>query len=137
MQNQLLVGSNLDTVTGVSIILFPFKNSPLPNESEEAIKPIKEKFITGEICVSGETVTDGYDYMPGATRDARFTFNGKEYHRMGDLGYWDKDKNLRFMGRKAECVLTESGLKLKGVNLFLMKLKALEDVHSSELAMTK
>lgn len=103
-------GSNLGkAVTGVSILLFPIKNSPLPNESEEAIKPIKEKFITGEICVSGETVTDGYDYMPGATRDARFTFNGKEYHRMGDLGYWDKDKNLRFMGRKAECVLTESG----------------------------
>jgi acyl-CoA synthetase (AMP-forming)/AMP-acid ligase II len=103
-------GSNLGkAVTGVSILLFPIKNSPLPNESEEPIKPIKEKFITGEICVSGETVTDGYDYMPGATRDARFTFKGKEYHRMGDLGYWDKDKNLRFMGRKAECVLTESG----------------------------
>ena len=59
--------------------------------------------------MSGDTVTDGYDNMPGATRDARFTFNGKEYHRMGDLGQWDKDKNLRFMGRKAECVLTKSG----------------------------
>ncbi|HAD20743.1 MAG TPA: peptide synthase [Opitutae bacterium] len=103
-------GSNLGkAVQGISILLFPIRNSPLPNESDETIKPLKEKFITGEICVSGETVTDGYDHMPGATRDARFTFNGKEYHRMGDLGYWDKDKNLRFMGRKAECVLTESG----------------------------
>ena len=103
-------GSNLGKpVQGVSILLFPIRNSPLPDDSDEKIKPIKEKFITGEICVSGDTVTDGYDNMPGATRDARFTFNGKEYHRMGDLGHWDKDKNLRFMGRKAECVLTESG----------------------------
>ena len=33
----------------------------------------------------------------------------KIYHRMGDLGYWDENHNLRFLGRKAECIKTESG----------------------------
>ena len=46
--------------------------------------------------------------MPGATRDARFVYNSKEY-RMGDLGYWDKNGNPRFMGRKAECIQSANG----------------------------
>ena len=28
---------------------------------------------------------------------------------MGDLGYWDDEGNLRFLGRKAECVQTKFG----------------------------
>ena len=28
---------------------------------------------------------------------------------MGDLGYWDEKGNLRFMGRKAECIQTSNG----------------------------
>jgi acyl-CoA synthetase (AMP-forming)/AMP-acid ligase II len=96
-------------VKGVSIQLIPVRNSPIPNENEDTIIPINNKLETGEICVSGDTVTDGYDQMPGATRDARFTFNSNVYHRMGDLGYWDEDHNLRFLGRKAECIQTESG----------------------------
>ena len=28
---------------------------------------------------------------------------------MGDLGYWDKNGNLGFMGRKAECIKTKNG----------------------------
>jgi acyl-CoA synthetase (AMP-forming)/AMP-acid ligase II len=96
-------------VKGVSIQLIPVRNSPIPNENEDTIIPINNQLETGEICVSGDTVTDGYDQMPGATRDARFTFNSNVYHRMGDLGYWDEDHNLRFLGRKAECIQTESG----------------------------
>ena len=96
-------------VRDVSIQLIPVRNSPIPNESEDTIIPIIKKLETGEICVSGDTVTDGYDQMPGATRDARFTFNSKVYHRMGDLGYWDENHNLRFLGRKAECIQTKSG----------------------------
>ena len=103
-------GSNLGkAIHGISVLIMPVSNSPLPNESEADILPIKEKLITGEICVAGNVVTDGYDQMPGATRDARFKYNSKEYHRMGDLGYWDKNGNLRFMGRKAECIQTANG----------------------------
>ena len=103
-------GSNLGIgIKGISILIMPIRNSPLPNENEDFIVPIKEKLLTGEICVAGNVVTDGYDQMPGATRDARFVYNSKEYHRMGDLGYWDENGNLRFMGRKAECIQTANG----------------------------
>ena len=96
-------------VNNVSIQLMPVKNSPIPNQDEDEIIPVSNKFETGEICVSGICVTDGYDQMPGATRDARFRFNSRTYHRMGDLGYWDDEGNLRFLGRKAECVQTKFG----------------------------
>lgn len=96
-------------INDISIQLMPVKKSPIPNQDEDEIIPVTKKFETGEICVSGICVTDGYDQMPGATRDARFKFNSKTYHRMGDLGYWDDEGNLRFLGRKAECVQTKFG----------------------------
>ena len=103
-------GSNLGRpIKNISILIMPIRNSPLPNEKEEVINPIKMEFELGEICVAGNTVTDGYDRMPGATRDARFIYKSKDYHRMGDLGYWDREGNLRFMGRKVECFQTEVG----------------------------
>ena len=63
----------------------------------------------GEICVSGDIVTDGYYRKPGASFDARFEFQGKIFHRMGDLGYFDDNHCLRFLGRKAECLITDQG----------------------------
>ena len=54
-------------------------------------------------------VTAGYDRMPGATCDARFKIGNLVYHRMGDLGYFDGAKNLRFLGRKVECVQSQAG----------------------------
>ena len=65
--------------------------------------------MVGEICVSGPMVTAGYDRLYGATCDARFKIGNHENHRMGDLGYLDKDGNLRFLGRKAERVITPAG----------------------------
>ena len=87
----------------------PIRNSPFPNQNEEKILPIDITLEIGEICVAGSTVTDGYDQMPGSTRDARFVYKSNYFHRMGDLGYWDKNGNLRFMGRKAECIKTKNG----------------------------
>lgn len=96
-------------INGVSVLLMPVRNSPLPHEHEEKISPIVRTSEVGEICASGKIVTDGYDQMPGATRDARFIYKSSEYHRMGDLGYWDNNKILRFLGRKVECVPTIQG----------------------------
>jgi len=97
-------------VNGVDIMLIQPRNSPIPHDFEERIKPIKNSMAVGEICVTGKVVTDGYDRMPGATRDSRFIFDGKAFHRMGDLGYMDKMGLLRFLGRKVECVNTPAGI---------------------------
>ena len=53
-----------------SVILIPINESPVPNDWEKAIKTIDEENVVGEICVTGKIVTDGYDGMPGASRDA-------------------------------------------------------------------
>ena len=94
-------------IPGITIKIFPARNAPYPSNSDEL--NVLDKNEVGEICVSGAVVTDGYYRMPGATFDARFDFEGKVFHRMGDLGYFDQDDNLRFMGRKIECIPTPNG----------------------------
>jgi olefin beta-lactone synthetase len=89
---------------GVSIKLFPVSASPFGNEVEE----VNEGQV-GEICVAGPTVTEEYYRMPGATFDSKFRYDSRIYHRMGDLGYFDVNLSLRFLGRKAERLNTKHG----------------------------
>ena len=65
----------------------------------------------GDIVVSGPVVTRKYDRLAAATRRAKLVLcDGKLWHRMGDVGYLDRDGRLWFCGRKAESVSTSSGL---------------------------
>ncbi len=91
---------------GISIKLFPASTAPLGSDGGLAEV---ESGDVGEICVAGPVVTEEYHRMPGATFDSKFRHDALLYHRMGDLGYFDKDGRLRFMGRKAECLQTKHG----------------------------
>ena len=90
----------------IDIHMLPVRNSPIPNLSEVEPVPIGE---VGEITVGGPVVTKRYHRMPGATFDAKVYHENQTLHRMGDLGYFDKGGRLRFLGRKAERVLTAEG----------------------------
>lgn len=91
---------------GVSVHLLPVRNSPMPDLDEvETLPPGK----VGEITVGGPVVTKEYHLMPGATFDAKVRHGEEILHRMGDLGYLDEQGRLRFLGRKAERVLTPDG----------------------------
>ena len=94
-------------ISGITLRVFPSRKGPYPSDAAQ-ISPLEGKEV-GEICVSGPVVTDGYHNKPGATFDARFVYEGKVFHRMGDLGYFDENDHLRFMGRKIECVQTPNG----------------------------
>ena len=94
-------------VPGADVRILPNVRPPLGNYSPDH-QTLPEEEV-GEICVSGKMVSAGYDRMPGATCDARFKIGNAEFHRMGDLGYFDKTGKLRFLGRKAECVYTKNG----------------------------
>lgn len=70
----------------------------------------KDKLITvadtaGEICVTGESISEGYYNNPKETAK-RFVFypadakNAKRCYRTGDLGYYGLDGELYFSGRK-------------------------------------
>ena len=75
----------------------------------EIIAPKSDNGTVGEISVSGSVVSQKYFRMPGATVDSKFNDGKRNYHRMGDLGYIDDNGFLRFLGRKAERVMTVNG----------------------------
>ena len=64
---------------------------------------------TGEIIVTGPTVTRAYDALPEATAAAKIG-STPVWHRMGDAGYVDAAGRLWFCGRIAERVTTATGI---------------------------
>lgn len=73
--------------------------------SDDENRPIAVAGTIGEICVAGESLSEGYYRNPGETA-RRFVYmptekqeNGRCY-LTGDLGYYDKDGQLYFAGRK-------------------------------------
>lgn len=68
--------------------------------------------IVGEITVAGPSATDSYYNRTAQTRLAKIRerlADGSEriVHRMGDLGYFDRDGRLWFCGRKSQRVVVD------------------------------
>ncbi|WP_160716858.1 non-ribosomal peptide synthetase [Chitinophaga solisilvae] len=63
--------------------------------------------VTGEICITGAGLAAGYLNQPALTAE-RFTDNpyrpGSRLYKTGDLGYWQADGNLVYIGRRDEQV---------------------------------
>lgn len=80
----------------------------------------------GEIIVSGNVVTKGYDNNDEETRLAKIgdPDNGRFWHRMGDTGYLDDSGRLWFCGRRAHRVCTEQS------TMFSICTEAIVNVHS-------
>ncbi|MDX2428532.1 MAG: fatty acid CoA ligase family protein [Xanthomonadales bacterium] len=80
--------------------------------------------ISGEIVVNGPTTTDTYWQKPGQTQLAKITDDeGKTWHRMGDVGYFDTDGRLWYCGRKSQRVVNEHEC------LFADQVEAIFNVH--------
>ena len=88
---------------GVDVRILAISDEPL--ESNALGSPLKIGEI-GEIVVTGPSVTKEYDQLPEATRRAKIGEEGRTWHRMGDLGYFDEAGYLWFCGRQAERVET-------------------------------
>ena len=58
----------------------------------------------GEIAVSAPWLSLSYYNNTIADRRARFVLQGKTYHRMGDLGYYDAEGQLWYCGRMSQRV---------------------------------
>ncbi len=63
----------------------------------------------GEIAVRGDLVTRGYFSNPVADALSKIKANGTVWHRMGDLGWMDKDGRVWFCGRKSHRVIRTRG----------------------------
>lgn len=91
-------------VPGIEIKII--KTSDIPESDIHEVGPEE----IGEIVVSGLQVTLGYFEMPEENLKAKIIQNGKIWHRIGDVGYMDKDQNLWFMGRKTHRVKIDESL---------------------------
>jgi olefin beta-lactone synthetase len=60
--------------------------------------------VIGEIIVSGAQVTPAYFEMDEETKKAKIIEQGKLWHRIGDMGYFDQEGHLWFLGRKSHRV---------------------------------
>lgn len=91
--------------------IIAWQDGPIATLAEARELPPGE---TGEIIVTGPTVTREYDQLPDATALAKIVNRESEtvaqpWHRMGDAGYLDAAGRIWFCGRLAERVVTPGG----------------------------
>jgi acyl-CoA synthetase (AMP-forming)/AMP-acid ligase II len=92
-------------IPGISIRIQPLEEGAF-------IRPFGDDREVGEIQVSGPVVTEEYDLLPEATKNAKIFEAGQLWHRMGDLGYFDQEGRLWFCGRVVERVVLADGTTL-------------------------
>ena len=73
--------------------------------------------VVGEITVAGPSATDAYFNREAQTRASKIREvldDGGEriVHRMGDLGYFDREGRLWFCGRKSQRIVVDAGTTL-------------------------
>lgn len=61
----------------------------------------------GEIIISGQQVTPAYFEMMDENKKAKIQTENKLWHRIGDIGYFDEQNNLWFLGRKSHRIITD------------------------------
>ncbi len=80
---------------------FPGRNVWLRREDGSTVTVPNEK---GEICVSGESISNGYYHNPSETEKHFFTVGTDDgiqrAYATGDLGYYDAEGYLYFSGRR-------------------------------------
>lgn len=91
-------------VAGVKARVITISDDAIPEWSDELMLPDGE---IGEIVVQGNLVTKSYFQRPQDDRLGKIKHGGLFWHRMGDLGWFDKEKRLWFCGRKTHRVTTE------------------------------
>jgi acyl-CoA synthetase (AMP-forming)/AMP-acid ligase II len=93
-------------IDGLHVRIIRISDDSIQHWSDDLVLPIGE---IGEITVKGDVVTQKYFER---TRDdllSKIIENEQVWHRMGDLGWLDKENRLWFCGRKSHRVTTENG----------------------------
>ncbi len=82
---------------GIEIAIIPINDESLgPLQKLPSLTPS----LPGEICVKGDVATHEYLFLEEETKLGRIETSSGIWHRMGDLGYLDKNGLLWFLGRK-------------------------------------
>jgi amino acid adenylation domain len=94
-----------DLHSGTIPIGRPLNNSRVYILNEQgALQPVG---VPGEICIGGHSLADGYLHQPALTAE-KFVADpyhpGQRIYRTGDVGKWQEDGNILFLGRKDDQV---------------------------------
>ncbi len=107
-------------VPGTDLRLIRIADEAIPAWSDELEVGDGE---IGEIVVSGEVVTKEYFGLEKATAMSKIRDGERIWHRIGDVGYLDKEGRIWFCGRKAHRVTTSHGV------LFSVRCEAIFNEH--------
>ncbi|RSD28377.1 non-ribosomal peptide synthetase [Vibrio pectenicida] len=77
-----------------------------------------EESDIGEICIAGPGVARGYANLPELNDERFFIYQGLKAHRTGDLGRFNSEGDMVYLGRK------DRQVKLSGVRLELGDIEA-------------
>ena len=89
----------------MEVRIIKISDAPIPNWSESLRA---DPDAVGEIVVKGPVVTREYVNRPDLTAMAKIVdADGAVMHRMGDVGWFDREGRLWFCGRKSHRVRTE------------------------------
>jgi len=118
---------------GIEIAIVPITEEAIAEWSDDLRLPPGH---VGEICVRGDVTTPEYLFHPEPTRLAKIPYRRDDgspavWHRMGDVGRFDGEGRLWFLGRKSHRLRTDRGL------LFPVPLEnafnVCQDVHRTAL----
>ena len=99
------VNTHLDNKDGSVGKVLPGVDVKIVNSNNEVTK----NFIEGEICVTGNTLMNGYRFNGN---ENYILIDGKKYFKTGDYGYLDDDNFLYFKQRIKRII------KVNGINVF-------------------
>jgi len=89
---------------------------PIPNYTEWIIDKDGNELpvgVTGELCVGGEGVTQGYNNLPEKTAEKYITYRGMRAFKTGDYARWLPNGEVEILGR------TDNQVKLRGLRIEL------------------
>lgn len=94
-------------VPGVAVKIIKITDEALKTFSPELEVP---PYDIGEIIIKGDVATKSYHLLPEHTKLAKIFDTEGFWHRMGDIGYLDKEGRIWFCGRKSHRLNTDKGL---------------------------
>ncbi len=82
---------------------------------------------SGEICISGDMLADGYANKPGLTNQKFINATAGRYYRSGDIGSFLPDGSLKYLGRVDNQIkLNGQRIELEGVEATIQEVLALD-----------
>lgn len=73
--------------------------------------------VTGELCVGGPGITQGYNNLPEKTAEKFITYGGMRAFKTGDYARWMENGEIEILGR------TDNQVKLRGLRIELSEVE--------------